>query len=159
MLIPESTSPYAGSRGVGIAALQNGTVQIAIPAGPEVLGVSRQFQGINPTPYAIANDGIAIVVHTSNPVQNLTIAQIKRIYTGQITNWNAVGGPNLPIVVISRDVASGTFEVFNEKALQGARVASTAQMLASNNAVVSTVALLPEELDTQAWAYQGMSEP
>jgi len=138
-------SVRGGGSGVGIAALQNGTVQIANSSRPmksSEISQSRS-RGVNPTPYAIANDGIAIVVHTSNPVQNLTIAQIKSIYTGQITNWNAVGGPNLPIVVISRDVASGTFEVFNEKALQGARVASTAQMLASNNAVVSTVASTP----------------
>ncbi|HOH47420.1 MAG TPA: PstS family phosphate ABC transporter substrate-binding protein [Candidatus Cloacimonadota bacterium] len=138
-------SVRGGGSGVGVAALQNGTVDIAnssrLMKSSEIS--QCRARGINPTRYAIANDGIAIVLHASNPVRNLTVAQIRSIYTGQITNWNAVGGPSLPIIVISRDVASGTFEVFNEKALRGARVVSSAQMLASNNAVVSTVADTP----------------
>ena len=138
-------SVRGGGSGVGIAALQNGTVQIANSSRPiksKELSASKA-RGINPTAYAIANDGIAIVVHKNNPVKNLSVAQIRDIYTGKIKNWSEVGGPNLPIVVISRDVASGTFEVFNEKALGGAKVVATAQLLASNNAVVTTVGTTP----------------
>lgn len=134
-----------GGSGVGIAALQNGTVQIANSSrrmkSKEI--ASAKAKGINPTPYAVANDAIAIVLHKSNPVKNLTISQIKSIYTGKISNWKDLGGANLPIVVISRDVASGTFEVFNEKALAGAKVIGSAQLLASNNAIISTVASTP----------------
>ncbi|MDD4148059.1 MAG: phosphate ABC transporter substrate-binding protein, partial [Candidatus Cloacimonetes bacterium] len=100
-------------------------------------------KGINPTTYVVANDGIAIVVHKSNPIRDLSITQIRDVYTGKITNWQELGGPSLPIVVVSRDVASGTFEVFNEKALNGAKVAASAQLLASNNAVVSAVGSTP----------------
>ncbi len=138
-------SVRGGGSGVGVAALQNGTVQIANSSRPmkakEV--TQAKSKGVNPTPYAIALDGIAMVAHDSNPVSNLTIAQIKSIYTGKIKNWKDLGGPNLPIVVISRDVASGTFEVFNEKALGGAKVGASAQLLASNNAIVTTVADTP----------------
>jgi len=104
---------------------------------------AAKSKGINPTAYFIANDAISIVVHNNNKVKNLSIAQIKKIYTGVIKNWKELGGANLPIVVVSRDVASGTFEVFNEKALSGAKVSETAQLLASNIAVISAVANTP----------------
>lgn len=134
-----------GGSGVGIAALQNGSADIAnssrVMKAKEIS--QAKFKGINPTPYAVALDGIAIVVHKSNSVANLSIAQIRDIYNGKIKNWSEVGGPKLPIVVISRDVASGTFEVFNEKALGGSKVVSSAQLLASNNAVASTVGSTP----------------
>lgn len=134
-----------GGSGVGIAALINGTVQIACSSRPMKAKELTQAKskGVNPTPYAIALDGIAIVVNSANPVKNLTLAQIKDIYTGKIKNWSEVGGNKAPIVVISRDVASGTFEVFNEKALGGAKVVSSAQLLASNNAIASTVGDTP----------------
>ncbi|HNX38454.1 MAG TPA: phosphate ABC transporter substrate-binding protein [Candidatus Cloacimonadota bacterium] len=145
-LHPEvNISVRGGGSGVGIAALQNGTVQIANSSRPMKAKEITQARskGINPTPYAIALDGIAIVVNDKNPVKNLTIAQIKDIYTGKIKDWSQVGGARLPIVVVSRDVASGTFEVFNEKALSGSKVISSAQLLASNNAVASTVGNTP----------------
>ncbi len=138
-------SVRGGGSGVGVAALQNGTVDVANSSRPmkskEI--AACKAKGINPAAYAVANDGIAIVVHPSNPVKNLSVAQIRDIYTAKIKNWNQVGGPNLPIVIISRDVASGTFEVFNDKALKGAKVDGAAQMLASNNAIVTTVTSTP----------------
>lgn len=134
-----------GGSGVGIAALMNKTVQIASSSRPmkskEI--TQAKSKGVNPVGYAVALDGIAIVVHPSNGVKNLSIAQIRDIYTGKIKNWSEVGGPKQPIVVISRDVASGTFEVFNEKALSGKKVVSSAQLLASNNAVASSVGSTP----------------
>lgn len=138
-------SVRGGGSGVGIAALQNGTVNIANSSRPiksKEISAAKS-KGVNPVGYFVANDGIAMVVHATNTVKDLSIAQIKGIYTGKIKNWKDVGGPNLPIVVISRDVASGTFEVFNEKALGGAKVDPSAQLLASNNAVVSAVAGTP----------------
>ena len=138
-------SVRGGGSGVGVAALQNGTVQIANSSRPiKSKEISAcKAKGVDPRAYVIANDAIAIVVHKGNAVQNLSIKQIKDIYTGKITNWKQVGGPSLPIVVVSRDVASGTFEVFNEKALGGAKVAASAQLLASNNAVVTAVSTTP----------------
>jgi phosphate transport system substrate-binding protein len=138
-------SVRGGGSGVGIAALQNGTVDIANSSrmikSKEVSACKSK--GINPVGYAVANDGIALVVNKANNVKNITIAQIKAIYTGKIKNWKELGGPSLPIVVISRDVSSGTFEVFNEKALGGAKIDPSAQLLASNNAVVTTVTSTP----------------
>ena len=138
-------SVRGGGSGVGIASLQNGTAQIANSSRPiksKELSAARAA-GIDPRAYAVANDGIAMIVHPSNGLQELSTQQIKDIYTGKIMNWKELGGKDMSIVIISRDVASGTFEVFNEKALNGAKVAAKAQMLASNNAVVSTVESTP----------------
>lgn len=138
-------SVRGGGSGVGVAALQNKTADICNSSRPmKAKEISAaKSKGINPTPYAIANDAISIVVHKSNKIKNLSVDQIKKVYTGKIKNWKDLGGENLPIVIISRDVASGTFEVFNEKALSGAKVDATAQLLASNNAVVSAVSSTP----------------
>lgn len=67
---------------------------------------------------AVALDGLAILVHASNPVKSLTMDELRRIYVGQIKNWSAVGGPNAPIVVFSRDSNSGTYGFFQEKVLR-----------------------------------------
>ncbi|MDD4666653.1 MAG: PstS family phosphate ABC transporter substrate-binding protein [Candidatus Cloacimonetes bacterium] len=138
-------SVRGGGSGVGIAALQNGTVDIANSSRKiksKEISAARA-RGIDPRGYAVANDGIVMIVHASNKLKELSSQQIRDIYTGKIKNWSQLGGENLPIVIISRDVASGTFEVFNEKALKNAKVDASAQMLASNNAVVSTVTNTP----------------
>mgnify|MGYP000852743053 FL=1 len=138
-------SVRGGGSGVGIASLQNKTTDICNSSRPlkskEIS--TAKAKGINPIPYAIANDAITIVVHNSNLLNNLSIKQIKDIYTGNIINWKELGGANVPIVVISRDVASGTYEVFNDKVLAGAKVIGSAQLLASNNAVISAVSNTP----------------
>lgn len=144
--LPEiNISIRGGGSGVGIAALMNGTVDIANSSRPMKAKEITQAKskGIQPVAYAIALDGIAVIVHSSNPITNLSIKQLRDIYSGKISNWNELGGPNLPIVVISRDVSSGTFEVFNEKVMAGAKVISSAQLLASNNAVATTVSTTP----------------
>ncbi len=140
-----NVSIRGGGSGVGIAALISGSCDIASSSRPMKAKEVTQAKGkgVNPTAYFVANDGIAIIINNTNPVKDLTLKQLKSIYTGKITNWNQLGGKNLPIVVISRDVASGTFEVFNEKALQGSKVIDSAQMLASNNAVASSVGNTP----------------
>lgn len=138
-------SVRGGGSGVGVAALMNKTVDIANSSRPMKGKEISQAKsaGVNPTAYAIANDGICVVVHTKNTVKNISMKNLKAIYTGKITNWNQIGGPNMPIVVISRDVASGTFEVFNDKVLSGTKVIDSAMMLASNNAVATTVGDTP----------------
>ena len=62
----------------------------------------------------IAYDGIALITHKNNPVKDLTLAQIKDIYTGKITNWKELGGNDAPIVVVSREDGSGTRDAFQE---------------------------------------------
>lgn len=94
---------------------------------------------VTPTPHVIALDGIAIVVHPSNPAKALKMEQVKEIYLGKISNWKELGGPDMKIVVVSRDSNSGTFETFNKLVLNKGNVVNTAETVGSNGAVRSRV--------------------
>lgn len=134
-------SVRGGGSSVGIASIIAGTADIGDASRhiktKEI--VQARSNGIDPYENVVANDGIAVVVNGANSVEALTLAQVKAIYTGEVQNWKDVGGPNMPIVVISRDVSSGTFEVFNSMVLKGAKGIDGALMLASNNACATTV--------------------
>jgi phosphate transport system substrate-binding protein len=130
-----------GGSGVGIASLISGSIDIATSSRviqTKELQTAR-LKGKNPVGTVIALDGLAIIVNSNNPINELNIKTLKDIYMGKISNWKALGGPNQPIVIISRDVASGTFEVFKEKVMGGDKAREDALMLASNGAVASTV--------------------
>ncbi|MBN2542845.1 phosphate ABC transporter substrate-binding protein [bacterium] len=135
-------SVRGGGSGVGIAALIDQTADIANASRAiktkEI--VTCREKGIDPVGNVIAKDGIAIVVHPDNPVKGLTIEQVRDIYEGKINKWSELGGPTKSIVVVSRDVASGTFEVFKELILEGGKTREDAVMLASNKAVATTIA-------------------
>ncbi|HOL21610.1 MAG TPA: phosphate ABC transporter substrate-binding protein [bacterium] len=138
-------SVRGGGSGVGITALIEKNCDIANSSRPikdkEIQTAAGK--GVNPKANVIGLDGIAVILHPSNPVSGLTAQQIIGIYTGKINNWSEVGGSNLKIVVVSRDSASGTFEAFNELALKGGKVRPDALMQASNQAVATTVAQTP----------------
>jgi len=91
-----------------------------------------------PVPHMVALDGIAIVVHPSNPVSKLSLAQLKKIYTGEITSWKELGGPDRKIVKISRDTSSGTYEVFSKMVLHGEPI-DNAEYVKSNGAIRARV--------------------
>ncbi len=138
-------SVRGGGSGVGIAALIDGTTDIANASRPMKSKElkSARSKGINPVETVIARDGIAIIVHPSNPLEKISLEDLKAIYLGEISRWSDVGGKPEPIVTVSRDVASGTFETFKLLALQGGKTREDALMLASNKAVATTVAQTP----------------
>jgi phosphate transport system substrate-binding protein len=105
-----------GGSGTGIAALINGTVDLANASRriKEEERAEARKNGIEPVEHIVAGDAIAIVVHPSNPVDRLTIAQLSDIFSGKITNWSQVGGENRPIVLVSRESNSGTHVFFLE---------------------------------------------
>ena len=118
---PEVNIAVSGpGSGAGIAALINGTTDIC--------QASRQIKqqeidqaeanGVEPYEIQVATDALSVVVHPSNPVSELTIVQLSAIYTGEITNWNEVGGNNVEIVAIARDTNSGTHVFFKEHVVQ-----------------------------------------
>ncbi len=90
-------------------------------------------------PFCVAYDSIVPIVHPTNPVNNLTLAQLKDIWSGRVTNWKQVGGPDKGIVVISRETSSGTYECWEERVMMKARVTPAAQNLASSGAVFQAV--------------------
>ncbi len=113
-------SVTGGGSGTGIAAMINGTVDIANASRAmkteEI--AAAQANGIEPVEFVVANDAIAIVVHPSNPVDKLTLQQISNIYTGRITNWSQIGGEDRPIVLLSRESNSGTYVYFLENVIR-----------------------------------------
>ncbi len=116
-------SVTGGGSGTGIAALINGTVDIANASRaikPEEVAAARA-NGINPVEHVVARDAIAVIVHPSNPVSQLTIQQISDMYSGKITNWKEVGGEDQPIVLLSRETNSGTHVFFLEEVLRQGR--------------------------------------
>lgn len=120
--------------GNGAKAIVNGTCDVADMSRPMK---DKEFKaavegGIAPCPHVIALDGIAVVLHNSNPVSGLTIDQIKDIYTGKISNWKEVGGPDQDIVVITRDTNSGTFETFEHLVMHKEKIKSGAETVGSN---------------------------
>lgn len=134
-------SVHGGGSGVGIAAIIDGTTDIANASRSikEKEIETCKSKGINPVGTVVARDGIAIIVHPSNTVKDITLDQLKAIYIGNISNWNELGGKNKEIVVASRDVSSGTFELFKKKVLGGEKTREDAIMLASNKAIATTV--------------------
>ncbi len=134
-------SVRGGGSGVGIAGLLDGTCDIAMSSRemkPEELQKAKE-RGFIPQEIKIALDGIAVVVNPKNPLNGLTISQLREIYTGKITNWKEVGWRDEKIVVVSRDSASGTFECFNEIVLKKEPLTPRALYQASNKAVAVTV--------------------
>ncbi len=113
-------SVTGGGSGTGIAALINGTADIANASREmkqEEIG-NAQKNGISPVEYVVARDAIAVVINPSNPVGQLTIPQLSDIYTGRITNWRQVGGEDRPIVLLSRESNSGTYVYFLEQVVR-----------------------------------------
>lgn len=116
----KSASVQGGGSGTGIAALLNNSTDIASASRemkPKELDQAKA-KGIDVKEYIIALDALAVVVHPSNKVSKLTIAQLSDIYAGKITNWKQVGGADQDILVISRENNSGTHVYFKEHVLR-----------------------------------------
>ncbi|MFZ3070637.1 MAG: phosphate ABC transporter substrate-binding protein [Anaerolineaceae bacterium] len=113
-------SVTGGGTGTGIAALINGTADIANASRKITQDeiVDAQKNGVEPYEIIIAHDAIAIIVNLENPVDQLTLQQISDIYSGKITNWKEVGGEDRPIVRLSRETNSGTHVYFLETVLR-----------------------------------------
>ena len=112
-----------GGSGTGIAALINGTVDMA-NASRQIKPEERtqaEANGIEPVEHVVAGDAIAIVVHPSNPVDGLAIPQLAAIFSGKITTWREVGGEDRPIVILSRESNSGTHVFFLEQVVRQRR--------------------------------------
>jgi phosphate transport system substrate-binding protein len=113
-------SVTGGGSGTGLAALINGTVDIANAsrAIKDEETKEAEANGIEPVEFAVARDAIAVIVNPANPVGQLTLPQISAIYSGQVTNWRQVGGEDRPIVLLSRETNSGTHVYFLENVVR-----------------------------------------
>jgi phosphate transport system substrate-binding protein len=134
-----------GGSGVGVTSVAEGTVDIGNVS--RNLKDSERAQYPDLIPNVIAIDGLAIVAHPDVPVNSLTIEQVRAIYTGEITNWQAVGGPDATIIVVTREEGSGTRDYFQEGVMgKEAQIFERALVQQSNGQVRTTVATTPNSI-------------
>lgn len=146
---PESfIAVTGGGSGTGIASLLSKTCDIAMSSReikPKEIQLAKQ-KGIQPKEFKVALDGIAVVVNPKNPVDKLTVEQLAGIFSGTISNWKEVGGADAKIVILSREVNSGTHVYFKEHILRKndpqskAEFSPSALMLSSSQAIADEVA-------------------
>jgi len=146
-----SVEVQGGGSGQGIKAVQEKIADF----GALSRNVKDEEKGSVTEEFVIAKDGVAVIVNSESKVENLTIEQIKKIYTGEITNWSEVGGEDAPIVVVSREEGSGTRGAFTEitkvmeKNEAGEEIDNTtkdALVQGSTGAVMQTVATTPNTI-------------
>ena len=119
----------------GIEAVSTGTAEIATSSR----GLNAEESKLGLTTVPVAHDGIAVIVNTENPVHDLTIEQLRGIYSGQITNWSEVGGEDLTIQLVNRDEASGTREAFKSIVMDGSAFDRRAAVLSGTGQVRDVV--------------------
>jgi len=143
-----------GGSGTGISALIGGMCDIAASSreikNKEIALAAKK--GIAPKEYKVALDGLAVIVSPKNTVDKLTMDQLAQIFSGKITNWKDVGGTDAQIVILSREVNSGTHVYFKEHVLRKGDASSkeefaqTALMLSSSQAIADEVAQNPDAI-------------
>lgn len=150
-----------GGSGTGLSSLISGTCDIAMSSRnikeKEIL-LAKQ-KGINPYETKVALDGLAVVVNPKNPVSKLTVEQLAGIFTGRVTNWKEVGGNDQKIVILSREVNSGTHVYFKEHVLRKGNpngkeeFAPSALLLPSSQAIADEVANNPSAIGYYGMGY------
>lgn len=138
----------------GVAALQNHTADICDASrklkAPEFSSCIHAF-GKRPREYRVALEGLSLYVHEDNPLKEISILQLKQIFTGKLKNWKEMGGNDAPITIYNRDNRSGAYEFFKELILKGADFDPTAQTMPGTAALLQAVSR-----DVNGIAYAGM---
>jgi phosphate transport system substrate-binding protein len=150
-----------GGSGTGLSSIISCTCDIAMSSrnikGKEVALAKKK--GVNPYEIKVALDGLAVVVNPKNPVSKLTVDELAGIFTGRITNWKEVGGANAKIVILSREVNSGTHVYFKEHVLRKNNPNSReefsprALLLPSSQAIADEIAQNPSAIGYYGMGY------
>ncbi|HPM41068.1 MAG TPA: phosphate ABC transporter substrate-binding protein, partial [bacterium] len=130
-----------GGSAVGIQSAISGAAEIGMADLVEIPAEARSLDAV-----VVARDGIAIIVHPSNPVASLTSDQERAIFSGRVANWKEVGGEDAPIRVISREEGSGTRRSFDKLVLKGEKLAAGALFQNSNGTCREAVASDPNAI-------------
>jgi phosphate transport system substrate-binding protein len=141
----------------GIAAIIDGTAQIGMSsrrARPTEMSAA-QAKGVNMKPTIVAYDGIAVIINAGNPVAKLSKRQVEQIFTGDVTDWSAVGGAPGKISIYTRNTSSGTYSDFKELAMNRRDYAGSSQKMAGNEQIVAEVAKNPAGIGYVGLAYIG----
>jgi phosphate transport system substrate-binding protein len=145
-----------GGSGTGIAALINGTADLANASRPMKDKERKQLakrRNAEAQEFRVALDSLAVYVPATNKIASLTIAQLKSIFRGKTTNWKDVGGEDKPIILYSRENNSGTYAYFKEHVLGNEDFAATAQTLPGTAAVINAVSKDPSGIGYGGIAY------
>jgi phosphate transport system substrate-binding protein len=154
-------SVTGGGSGTGIASLLSRTCNIAMSSRvikPKEVAMAKA-KGIDPHEIRVALDGIAVVVNPKNPVDKLTIEQLAAVFSGKVKNWKELGGADQSIVILSREVNSGTHVYFKEHVLRRNDAKSKeefspdALMLSSSQAIADEVASNPAAIGYYGMGY------
>lgn len=131
-----------GGSGVGIAALINGSTDIceaSRPIKPSEIDKLKERFNTTGVEIPVARDGLSIYLNEENKISELTLDQLKGIYTGKTTNWKDLGGEDTKIVLYGRENSSGTYSYFKDNVLQGLDFAAQTQTLPGTAAIVNAV--------------------
>ncbi|MBS1764999.1 MAG: PstS family phosphate ABC transporter substrate-binding protein [Bacteroidetes bacterium] len=130
-----------GGSGVGLAALIEGTTDIAQASRKIKFSEKQKLQESGKTvkEVTIALDALAVIINPSNKVTKLTKEQLEGIFTGKITNWKEVGGEDLKIIPYSRETSSGTYEFFKEHVLSNKNYMSGIMSMPANGSIIQSV--------------------
>jgi phosphate transport system substrate-binding protein len=146
-------SVTGGGSGTGIAALLNETTGICAASREmsEAEKSQAKQKGLTVREIAVARDAIALVVNPQNPVQELTLDQLSKIYTGAYADWKDVGGPAGGILLLSRESSSGTYVFFQEHVLKKQDYSPSARLLPATSAIIQSAGE-----DVRAIGYVGL---
>jgi phosphate transport system substrate-binding protein len=139
----------------GIAAIIDGTAEIGMSSrrakSSEVGAATAKGRNMKPT--IVAYDGIAVIVNTSNAVKTLTKKQVEQIFTGEVSDWSAVGGKGGKISIYTRNTSSGTYSDFKELAMKKRDYAGSSQKMAGNEQIAAEVGRNPNGVGYVGMAY------
>jgi phosphate transport system substrate-binding protein len=139
----------------GIAALTDGTAQIGMSsrrAKPAEVSAAAG-KGVNMKPTIVAYDGMAVIVNSANPIKSLTKKQVEQIFTGDVTDWSAVGGSGGKISIYTRNTSSGTYSDWKELAMKKRDYAPSSQKMAGNEQIAAEVGKNPNGVGYVGMAY------
>lgn len=134
-----SITIVGGGSGVGITALLEGTTDIAMSSRPLKMDEKLAFKSKGLKEIVIAMDALAVIVHPSNNVTQLTREQLEGIFTGKISNWKDIGGKDMKIIAYSRETSSGTYEFFKEHVMDKKNYASSVLNMPATGAIVQSI--------------------
>ena len=153
---PDATFDIAAEGSTtGFAALIDSTAQIGMasrPAKTEEIAAAKA-KNVTLKETVVAFDGVAVIVNAANPVKGLTRKQVEQIFTGEVSDWSAVGGSGGSISIYTRNTSSGTYSEFKELAMKKRDYAPSAQKMAGNEQIAAEVGKNPNGVGYVGLAY------
>src|SRR5919106_1783532 len=139
----------------GIAAIIDGTAEIGMSSrrakSSEVGAATAKGKNMKPT--IVAYDGLGVIVNEANPIKSLTKKQVEQIFTGDVTDWSAVGGSGGKISIYTRNTSSGTYSDWKELAMKKRDYPPSSQKMAGNEQIASEVGRNPNGVGYVGMAY------